>query len=189
MKPKRKVVMRSPYRSVGLVACSWLQATPIEHESFLERRSIQRMLVTPGVTGIVSQPFQIGYGHDNEKFYTPDFLVHFGSKKSIVVEIKPERFVGKFAEMFDLVSAVLNDQKMSFHVITDTMIDIGDNPDDIELVLRYARGNIPQAAILAPQRLKSVRRMSMRLHKFRRNSNFCFGKLAQNSQKTKSSAL
>lgn len=147
MKPKRKVVMRSPYRSVGLVACSWLQATPVEHESFLERRFIQRMLVTPGVTGIISQPFQINYGPDEEKSYTPDFLVHLGPQKFIVAEVKPEKFVEKFAETFDSVSAILTARQTSLHVVTDRMIDVGDIPDEIELVLRYARGNIPQAEI------------------------------------------
>lgn len=146
MKPKRKVVTRSPYRSVGLVACNWLQAEPIEHESYLERRFIQRMLLTPGVTAIISQPFRISYGENNEKSYTPDFLVRLQSKV-LVIEVKPEQFIAKFEETFDLVSVILQERLMSLHVVTDKMIDVEDIPDDIDLLLRYARGNVPQAEI------------------------------------------
>lgn len=146
MKPKRKVVTRSPYRSVGLVACNWLQLEPIEHESYLERRFIQRMLVTPGVTAITSQPFRISYGENNEKSYTPDFLIRLQSQV-LVIEVKPEIFVEKFDEIFDHVTPILQERHMSFHVVTDRMIDIKDVPDHIDLVLRYARGNVPQAEI------------------------------------------
>jgi hypothetical protein len=146
MKPKRKVVTRSPYRSVGLVACNWLQAEPIEHESYLERRFIQRMLLTPGVTGIVSQPFRISYGESDEKFYTPDFLIRFQSK-ILVIEVKPEKFIDKFEKVFDTVTPILRERHMSFHVVTDRMIDVEDVPDYIDLLLRYARGSVPQADI------------------------------------------
>lgn len=146
MKPNRKVVTRSPYRSVGLVACNWLQAEPIEHESYLERRFIQRMLITTGVTGIASQPFQIRYGENNEKSYTPDFLIRLQSQV-LVIEVKPEKFVKKFEETFDRVSPILQERHMSFHVVTEKMIDIEDIPDDIELVLRYARGDISKETI------------------------------------------
>lgn len=145
MKPKRKVVTRSPYRSVGLVACNWLQAVPIEHESYLERRFIQRMLLTPGVTGIISQPFRISYGENNEKFYTPDYLVRFQSRV-LVIEVKPEKYIDKFEGTFDLVTPILRERHMTFHVATDKMIDVENIPDHIDLLLRYARGNVPQEA-------------------------------------------
>lgn len=146
MKPKRKVVTRSPYRSVGLVACNWLQAEPIEHESYLERRFIQRMLLTPGVTGIVSQPFRISYGKNGKESYTPDFLIRFQSRV-LVIEVKPEKFIDEFKETFDLVTPILRERNKSFHVVTDRMIDIADIPDDVDLLLRYARGNVSQAEI------------------------------------------
>ncbi|GGC83595.1 TnsA endonuclease N-terminal domain-containing protein [Undibacterium terreum] len=142
MKPKRKVVTRSPHRTVGLVACTWLQPEPVEYESQLERRFVQRMLLTPGVSRIVDQPFKIAYGDNCEKSYTPDFLITLSSGQKFVVEVKPEKFVAKFADMFDQIIPILREKDLPFLVVTDQMIDVGDLPETIELLLRYARSSV-----------------------------------------------
>lgn len=147
MKPKHKVVTRSPHRVVGLVACTWLQAEPIEYESQLERRFIQRALLTPGVKRIQHQPFQIPYGNNLENTYTPDFLLLFDDGKKIVVEVKPQKFVKKFSVMFDEIDQILNSKYFDFHVVTDCQIDVGNEPEDIELLLRYGRGNFSKTEI------------------------------------------
>lgn len=143
MKPKHKVVTRSPYRAVGLIACKWLQPEAIEYESQLERRFIQRVLLTPGIKRIQHQPFQIQYGPKLENTYTPDFLLIFEDGKKIVAEVKPQKFVEKFSKMFDEINGILDAKYFDFHVVTDYQIDVGDEPEDIELVLRYGRGNFP----------------------------------------------
>ncbi|MDP1979393.1 TnsA endonuclease N-terminal domain-containing protein [Undibacterium sp.] len=149
MKPKRKVITRSPHRTVGLVACGWLQKEVIEYESQLERRFIQRMLLTPGVIRIIDQPFTVTYGEEKDKSYTPDFLVEFSSGRTLIIEVKPEVFVNKSVEMFNKVSSILKQRTFSFHVVTDDMIDHADLPVKIELLLRYARGSVPDQAVQA----------------------------------------
>ncbi|MFZ6657218.1 Tn7 transposase TnsA N-terminal domain-containing protein [Undibacterium sp. TJN19] len=153
MKPKRKVITRSPHRTVGLVSCGWLQKEVIEYESQLERRFIQRMLLTPGVKHIIDQPFTVTYGEEEDKSYTPDFLVKFSSGRTLIVEVKPEVFVKKSVEMFNQVSSILKQRTFSFHVVTDRMIDDGDLPAKIELLLRYARGSIPDQSVQAVLRV------------------------------------
>ncbi|MFZ6845844.1 Tn7 transposase TnsA N-terminal domain-containing protein [Undibacterium sp. RuTC16W] len=151
MKPKRKVITRSPHRTVGLVSCGWLQKEVIEYESQLERRFIQRMLLTPGVKRIIDQPFTVTYGEEKDKSYTPDFLVEFFSGRTLIIEVKPEVFVKKWIEIFDQVSSILTQRVLSFHVVTDRMIDQADLPVMIELLLRYARGSVPDQSVEAVQ--------------------------------------
>lgn len=40
MSSARKVVTRSPKRTVGLINCRWFQDKPIEHESRLEKHFV-----------------------------------------------------------------------------------------------------------------------------------------------------
>jgi hypothetical protein len=149
MKPKHKVITRSPQRTVGLVACTWLQAHPVEYESQLERRFILRMLLTAGVISIVDQPFKISHGDNGEYTYTPDFLISFANGQKIVVEIKPEKFIPQFAELFDNVTLILREKGLTFFVVSEYTIDVGDLSDEIELMLRYARGDMPEKSIVA----------------------------------------
>ena len=149
MKPSRKVVTRSPHRVVGLIACNWLQKLPIEYESQLEKRFIQKILLTPGVTEIIHQPFQIEYGEALEKKYTPDFLITLQDGTKIVVEVKPEKFIPKFADTFDAAGDILQQRNFKFCVVSELQIDIKDEPESIDLLLRYAKGSFPHSDIEA----------------------------------------
>ncbi|MFZ6755217.1 Tn7 transposase TnsA N-terminal domain-containing protein [Undibacterium sp. Dicai25W] len=149
MKPSRKVVTRSPHRVVGLIACNWLQKQPIEYESQLEKRFIQKILLTQGVTEVIHQPFQIEYGDALEKNYTPDFLITFQDGTKIVAEVKPEKFIPKFADTFDAAGDILQQRNFKFCVVSELQIDIKDEPESIDLLLRYAKGSFPNSNIEA----------------------------------------
>lgn len=75
-KPVRKVVTRSPHRSVGTIACSWIQDSVVEYESQLEKRFVHRLLLFHGLARITHQPFKLERDVAGKKLdYTPDFLV------------------------------------------------------------------------------------------------------------------
>jgi hypothetical protein len=142
---KRKVVTRSPHRSVGIMACSWVQDEGIEYESQLERRFLQQALLLPGLKRIRHQPFKIGYTDSGrEKHYTPDFLLDFEGGERVLVEVKPDVFVKKNTVIFDIAKSTLSDADIPFFVITDKLIDIKNKVNNASLILRYGRGSIPQ---------------------------------------------
>lgn len=136
MKPKHKVVTRSPHRTVGLIPCSWLQSEPIEYESQLEYRAIKKLILTPHVIQIKSQPFQILYGENDCFSYTPDLLVTFEDQRTLIIEIKPFKFVEKQRAVFDSVDEILRQRRFTFCVVTEQEIDIDDSDQEISLLLR-----------------------------------------------------
>ncbi len=153
MKPKHKVVTRSPHRSVGLVPCSWLQADPIEYESQLEYKFIKKLILTPNVISITSQPFQILYGEDDSCSYTPDFLVNFRNGRALVIEVKPCKFIEKQRNLFDVINEILRQRGFTFCIVTEQEIDVDDSQEEIGLLLRYAKGTINQSSVDAVKRL------------------------------------
>lgn len=139
----RKVVHRSPHRSVGLIACSWIQTQAIEYESQLERRFVQRALLFPGVRRIIHQPFTLDLVVDGGDIrYTPDFLVAFGDSTRITVEVKPYVFVPEHEAKLEAAKEFLSAASDELIVVTDREIDVGQIPDNAALLLRYARSAI-----------------------------------------------
>jgi hypothetical protein len=153
MKHKHKVVTRSPHRSVGLIACTWLQKSQVEYESQLERRFIQKVLITPNVIEIISQPFQIFYGEQNELSYTPDFLVKFENGNQFVIEVKPYQFIDKHRPLFNSVDKILIEKNLIYCIVTELEIDNETSDQDIGLILRYTKGSVNNESILAVQNL------------------------------------
>lgn len=143
--PSRKVVTRLPHRSVGIIACSWIQDEAIEYESQLERRFLQRALLFPYLKKVLHQPFTIPFPEKGTRdSYTPDFLLIFKDESKIVIEIKPSIFVAKYSEKFAAANAFLDKQNYPFYVITDKQIDIENCAYNAALLLRYARGSISE---------------------------------------------
>jgi hypothetical protein len=141
--PSRKVVTRSPHRSVGLIACSWIQEQCIEYESQLERRFVQRSLVFPGVQRILHQPFSIPYVEEGKELsYTPDFFLLFRDGTKVVVEVKPEIFFAKHLDKLMKAEQFLKKKDVPFLVVPDTKIDSDCSAENAELLLRYTRGAI-----------------------------------------------
>lgn len=146
MKPKHKVITRSPHRTVGLVPCRWLQNEPIEYESQLEYRGIKKLIVTPHVTQIKSQPFQVLYGENGCLSYTPDLLVTLDDGRTLVIEVKPLKFVEKQRKVFDAVDQILRPNGFTFCVVTEHEIDIDNSDEEISILLRYAKGAVSRSA-------------------------------------------
>jgi hypothetical protein len=142
-KAARRVVTRSPHRSVGIMACSWVQDRGIEYESQLERRFLQRALVFPHLKEIFHQPFRIDYFElDEPRSYIPDFLLCFKDGSKIVVEVKPAVFINKNRGKLNAAKSLLSPKSVPFLAITDKEIDSGTAARGAALLLRYARGAI-----------------------------------------------
>lgn len=139
----RKIVHRTPHRSVGLIACSWIQPEAIEYESQLERRFVQRALLFPGVRRIIHQPFTLDLIVEGQQIrYTPDFLVAFCDSSRIVIEVKPNIYVPQHQAKLTAAKEFLFAFGDELLVVTDDEIDVGQIPDNAALLLRYARSTI-----------------------------------------------
>jgi hypothetical protein len=139
---RRKVVTRSPHRSVGIIACSWIQDHPIEYESRLERCFVQRAITFPYLSAIEHQPFKLEYDCDGKmRSYTPDFLCRLTDGSHLVIEVKPKKFVQKYLQPFDAAKQILGQENIAFSVCTDSSLD-SPSSSNAALVLRYARSQI-----------------------------------------------
>lgn len=145
--PARRIVSRSPHRSVGIVSCSWLQSWGIEYESQLERRFIQCALVFPFLHSVIHQPFKISYLHEGqERQYTPDFICNFTDGSRVVIEVKPKAFVPKHQPTLSAAATVLGSSGVPFSVCTDK--ELGKSiATNAATILRYTRGAIPHTAL------------------------------------------
>lgn len=143
-KTTRKVVSRSPHRSVGIMACSWFQDRGIEYESQLERKFLQRALLCLDIKHIQHQPFKIAYEIDGETLkYTPDFLVTMWNETRLIIEVKPATFVNKNRALFDAAREILRANDLTFIVATEKNLGSKATMANASLLLRYARGSAP----------------------------------------------
>lgn len=88
IKPNRRSV-------TGVFAFRSIDSIPFE--STLERDFLYRTEFDHRVTKIVPQPTQIPFiGANGQSYtYTPDFLVYYGEKKIVLVEVKPRAEIQK----------------------------------------------------------------------------------------------
>ncbi|MBW9335673.1 hypothetical protein FEE59_19350 [Herbaspirillum sp. RU 5E] len=142
IRPVRQVTHRSPQRTVGILACSWIQDRGIEYESQLERRFLLQTLVLPMVKRVVHQPFRIEYIEDGApRTYVPDFLVLLKDGTKVVIEIKPRKFLKKHRAKLIEAQRLLANNDIPFLVITDWEIDDGIKVENASFLLRFARGS------------------------------------------------
>lgn len=125
MKPRRKVITRSPHRSVGAVHEPWRQSEPIQHESHLEKQCIEVLLLMPCVVQIESQPFSVEFTVEGrQRTYTPDLRVTLADGSQALVEPKGQPFVGAFR---DLLAAGLRDAirslSLPLYLVPSELID------------------------------------------------------------------
>lgn len=123
MKPARRVVTRSPSQNVGVVCCPRLQTEPIEYESITERWFLMIAVLLPRLRRIAHQPCRlelppIGEGTEAST-YVPDFLLQFESGESVIVEVKPARYLPKHRAKLLAAAEVLRAQGQAFLVVTD----------------------------------------------------------------------
>lgn len=151
MKPARRVVTRSPHRNVGVVCCPWLQPDPIEFESILERWFLTVAVLLPRLQRIEHQPFRLELPprEDNTKptTYVPDFLLHFDSGESVIIEVKPSTFLKKHHAKLAAAAEGLRAQGKPFFVITEKNLRSAAPMADAIQIRRIARGEFPGADV------------------------------------------
>jgi hypothetical protein len=72
----------------------WWSSTLSDHvgfESWLERDHVMLLDFDPNVTGIASQPFQIGWQHEDRlRWHTPDYFARLADGTGVVIDVRPD---------------------------------------------------------------------------------------------------
>jgi len=147
----RKVVTRSPKRTVGRINCRWFQDEPIEHESRLEKRFLLRSILYPSLAHIQHQPFRVSLG--GREHYTPDFLLTFTNGDRCVVEVKRAEKVKELISRFDQIAQRLAEEQLRFFVIHNGQIEGQLRAHRAGLLRRYATMPLPASIHQAVQLL------------------------------------
>lgn len=177
-KAARKVITRSPHRSVGIIACSWIQDFGIEYESQLERRFLQLALVFPYIKKIIHQPFKFEYsGQEKSQTYIPDFLLLFKDGGKILVEVKATKSVKNNHEKFNHVKSVLSLNKISFVIVTESKIHACAAACSAALLLRYARGHISEQSRIRCMQIANAATEPIALGSLMKDANVSFGEV------------
>lgn len=132
----REVVTRSPYREVGVVNAPYLLNHEVHHESHLERRFIHCALSCPVVLDI---RHQIEIELSSGKRYTADFGLTLLDGLTVMVEVKPEIFVGKHLEKLTDAKRVSESLGQRFVLVTDEHIDKSGLWREIKDIKGYAK--------------------------------------------------
>lgn len=143
MKPStRKVVTRSPHRTVRLLNLPGLLPAPVEAESSFEAAYVLRASLMPTCKSILGQPFKLPI---SPKDYTPDFLQTFVDPqlKPAVVEVKLAREVKKYVDLFDRTASFLKERNYEFYVITNRELFKNGIEERVQLIRRYAKATVP----------------------------------------------
>ncbi len=141
----RKVVTRSPRRKVGIINCRWFQRESVEHESQLEKRFIQCVLLCPRLIHIKSQPFKLDIGETRP--YTPDFLLTFEDGSQLVVEVKIAKRTAQHIEKFRIAQTILDSKSIMFFVLTEQQIDRRRQSEIAAEILRYAKSEFSETLL------------------------------------------
>ncbi|WP_426390343.1 TnsA endonuclease N-terminal domain-containing protein [Variovorax sp. R-27] len=144
--PARRVVSRSPIRTVRRLNLPGIFEEPVECESSLERDFVLRAALSPSVVRLRHQPFQLK--QPSGRRYTPDFLVTHADGTRVVVEIKPRERVERYRGVFDFARAELKAHQVDFLVLDETSIRRAKTHERAALVLRYRKSGIDPAARL-----------------------------------------
>lgn len=141
MKPsRRKVVTRSPARTVYTLNLPGLLPHPVEAESSLEMDAVHRLALFPLTRSIAHQPFEIKLGDSS---YTPDFLTCTANRR-VVVEVKLSRQVPKYREIFEKAAAHLQERDFDFIVVTEKSLRSGGLHHRALELTRHAKATWPK---------------------------------------------
>ncbi len=141
MKPStRKVVSRAPMRTVRLINLKGLLPHPVEAESSLEADYIRRAAFAPFTQSILAQPFTLPV---SPKGYTPDFFQVCKGFDSLVVEIKLEKKVTKYSDLFDRAAEFLRSKGYIFYVLTERTLRKQKIHERALMLRRYAKASFP----------------------------------------------
>src|SRR2546427_6886864 len=133
----RKVVHRSPAHTVRLLNLPHLQDEAIEADSSVERDFVHCAALFTLTRAIKAQPFKLSLKASS---YTPDFAVKFADGSCAVVEVKPEKFVDSYQELFAHARRQLAERGMLFFVVRDTRLRHGGLMERALIIRRYAKG-------------------------------------------------
>lgn len=148
----RKVVSRSPARTVHILNLPGLVKAPVEAESSLERDLVYKAALYPWLTDLRHQPFRLSLR--GGKKYTPDFLAEFGSTPC-VIEVKPQSKVSKYQDTLDEAREVLSVRGITFLLATERTLRTDRAHLRAADVLRYRKGAV--SALQAQQALELIR--------------------------------
>lgn len=135
--PARKVVSRSPAKTVRVLNLRGIWDNPVECESTLERDFVYRLALCPGVIRCQHQPFRLKLA--SGRTYTPDFLAVHRDGTSTVVEVKPKEKVADYLSAFDEAKSRLSERGISFVVLTEERIRGNKAHERASLILRYRK--------------------------------------------------
>lgn len=138
----RKIVTRSPQRTVRLINLPNLLPAPVEAESSLEADFVQRAALVPDTSTLIAQPFRLPV---SPKGYTPDYLQTFsGCELKAVVEIKIARQLARYKSLFDDAAGFLREKGYTFYVVTEKELRRENINQRVTRVLRYAKAHHSQ---------------------------------------------
>lgn len=150
----RKVVTRSPKRSVGLINCPWFQDKPIEHESRLEKHFVLRAMLFPGLKSIQHQPFHMSLAQHGKR-YTPDFLLTFDNGERLVFEVKRSERVKAGKDRFNEIASQCSHAGLRFFVVHQGQIEGQRKAERAAVIRRYAMHDVHP--LLAQEMVRYVR--------------------------------
>lgn len=150
----RKIVTRSPKRSVGLINCPWFQDEPIEHESRLEKHFVLRAMLFPGLKSIQHQPFHMPLAQHGKR-YTPDFLLTFDNGERLLFEVKRSERIKAEIDRFNEIASLCRGAGLRFFVVHQGQIEGQRKAERAALIRRYALHDVHP--LLAQEMVSYVR--------------------------------
>jgi len=144
--PARKVVTRSPAKTVRVLNLAGIFDAPIECESKLERDFVYRAALCPSVCGLRHQPVKLTF--ESGRTYTPDFLATHICGRRTIVEVKLGEKVDANKSLFDEAAAQLRARDIEFLVLTQKAIWRRNLHERAALILRYRKSVPDQAAAI-----------------------------------------
>ena len=114
-------------------------------ESQLERDYIYLLEIDKDAVAYCGQPFTIAYDSQNRrKKYTPDFFVERRCSKQ-VIEVKPKSKIESFvkSDRFLGITNFCSSNGLEFTIMTEETIRVQPRLDNIKLLYRYARIDLP----------------------------------------------
>jgi len=140
-KTTRKVVTRSPARTVVMMNFPGLLDHAVEAESSFEKDFIYKAVLCHGLTDLRHQPFKIRLRSGNH--YTPDFLAVVNGKHC-VIEVKLRSKISKYEAIFDEASHQLQARGMHFYVVHQGALRRGNSHIRATRILRYGKAVFPE---------------------------------------------
>lgn len=140
----RKITNTRSLKVIGKFPSLKMNAS-IWWESQLERDYIYLLEIDTDAVAYCEQPFTIAYDSQNRrKKYTPDFLVERRCSKQ-VIEVKPKSKVESFvkSDRFLGITNFCSSNGLEFAVVTEETIRVQPRLDNIKLLYRYARVDLP----------------------------------------------